>query len=158
MRQQTSAAGAGATVSQYYERPRFVQQEATLRAMNAVDRLREYKTHRDNLQPGEKTSPAAPDAAAPKPSVMRVTQDDIGAAMRHANSNGSADMIRYLLTANARANVTHNTTHAPVSHDTAITGPITVNTQARDAPGIARDLRRALKASVTAGKANGGPA
>ena len=156
LRQQTSAAGAGATVSQYYERPRFVQQEATLRAMNAVDRLNEYKRHRANIKPGAMTSPAG------------ISQQDVAAAMRGAIPGGTdysgalaavaANQNTHNLLARRGASTTIHNTDASSTSETNISGPITVTTQGRDAAAIARDMRRALSAKATAALANGGAA
>ncbi len=51
---------------------------------------------------------------------------------------------------------TNNTAHHDNSSTTTINGPINVQTQAKDAPGIARDIGAALKARTAAAQANRG--
>ena len=50
----------------------------------------------------------------------------------------------------------NNTSHHDNSSVTTINGPINVHTQAKDAHGIAGDIKDALKARMMAGQANRG--
>ena len=143
LRKQTTAHGAGSTVSEVGERPRDKWYEGHERGEMAEARLAAYLQHMGHLQPGERFALA---------SVTPSVDPAIIAALTSMRGSGAA----------AASSVVHNThnTHAPVSNssETQINGPINIHTQAKDANAIAREITQAMKTHAYAVQSNGGPA
>lgn len=73
-----------------------------------------------------------------------------------ANTSNAVNTVNMVNAAQAPARAANNNTSNTSSSETNINGPITINTQATDAKGIARDLGKVIASSSLAAQANTG--